>query len=504
MGALVRDFHDLLMTAPVLITVQRGKDLRLELFNAYARKAVGGRDLTGRALADALPELGRWFHKIAKVVMTGTPYVGVDEALTFDWTGTGRTETRYLTSVCQPLEGAAGVVDGSVMFAIDVTASVAARAVSPRDRAWVEAALDAMPIPVMLAEPGTRRILFANAAALELSHGHLPSGRTFGQAVGLVTGYFCTDAAGSPIPDEALPAARASRGEVVEAMDLLWHTPFGVIPLVCFAEMVPAAEAFPPAIVLSFFDASRARRIERELFEATMARDEFLQLAGHELLTPLTALKLQVQSLLKQNPQAAGLAAVERATARMDAIIEHMLDSARIRDVDAPLEPEELDLCAAVDDVIESLRAEAARVGSAVTRTGAPVIRGRWDKTRLEHVLRNLVNNALRFGGGKPVCIRCNDAGKEVSLDVEDCGIGIAPADQERIFERFARAVSSTNFGGLGLGLWITREILTRMGGSISVRSVLGKGTTFTVQLPKTPAPPREPSLPVPDRESHG
>ena len=500
----MRDFHDLLMNAPVLITVQRGKEHRVELLNMFARRAIGHRDLTGRTFAEVFPELEQWLGKISKVVLAGDSYVGVDEALTFDWTGTGKVETRYLTSVCQPLLGPAGAIDGSVMFAIDVTASVLARAKAPRDRAWVEAALDGMPLPVMLAEPSTRHILFANAAALDLSHGSLPSGRTFGQAVGLVTGYFCTDAAGSPLPDDRLPAARAARGELVEAMDLLWHTPFGVIPLVCFAEMVPATESLPSVVVLSFFDASRARRLERELLEAVASREEFLALAGHELRTPLTALKLQVQSLLRQHPQAPGLAAVERATERMNTLVDQMLDSARIGDVAAPLEPEDLNLCAVIDGVIGRFRSEAERVGSPLARVGVAEIRGCWDRIRLEHVLTNLVSNALRFGAGKPISIACRDGGDRVAVDVEDHGVGIDPADQERIFERFARAVSATNFGGLGLGLWITREILTRMGGSVSVRSAAGKGATFTVDLPKMPRPFRETPTHSPPRESRG
>jgi signal transduction histidine kinase len=486
-GSVMRDFRDLLMNAPILITLQRGKDQRFELFNLSARKAVGERDFTGKMLAEVFPELEQWLQKITKVVRSGTPYFAVDEPLTFDWSGTGKAETRYLTCVCQPLLAADGTVDGSVMFAIDVTASVLARTLSPRDRAWFVTAVDGIATPVVLAEPETRRILFANAAARELSHGDLPSGTTFGQAVGLDTGYFCTDASGSRIAEGDLPAARASRGEVVDAMELLWHTPFGSIALVCFAEMVPATDTLPSVVVLSFFDASAARRLERELVEAQGVRDDFLGLASHELRTPLAALKLQVQSLLKQYPQVAGLAAVERAAARMDTIVERMLASVRIREGDVPFAPENMNLCEVVDDVLDRLRPEVGPVSCAIARVGAGDVRGCWDRTRIKHVITNLVTNAIRFGDGKPSRVECRDLGERVSMAVSDHGIGIAPADQERIFERFARAVSSRHYGGLGLGLWITREILTQMGGSIAVESALEQGATFTVELPKKP-----------------
>jgi signal transduction histidine kinase len=492
---IVRDYHELLMNAPMLVTVQRGKELRLELINLFARRAIGERDLVGKTVPEAFPELDRWLAKISSVVRSGEPYIGVDEPLTFDWSGTGTTETRYLTLVCQPLLSNDGAIDGSVMFAIDVTKSVLARAMDPPGREWFEAALDVIATPVVLATPGSRRILFANAAARKLSHGELVSGTTFGQAMGLDTGYFLTDASGARVPDNDLPASKASRGEIVDAVKLRWHTPLGVIPLVCFAEMVPAANGLPPVVVLSFFDTSNHERLERDLQDAMAARDAFIELAGHELRTPLTALKLQIQSLLRKYPQVGGLAAIDRATKRMDEVVEQLLESARIDDGRAPLDVQDLDLCVLVDGVIERLRPEAARTGSMLGRRGAPSIRGRWDRVRLEHVCAHLLANALRFGAGTPIEVDCQDLGDRASMAVIDHGIGIDPADHAHIFERFGRAVSARNFGGLGLGLWMTRALVTQMGGSIVVHSAAGMGATFVVELPKVP-PTRAPSAP--------
>jgi signal transduction histidine kinase len=485
----MRDFRDLLMNAPILITLQHGAERRLEFFNLAARKAVGERDFTGKTPVEAFPELERWIQGITKVVRSGTPYVAVDEPLTFDWNGSGKVETRYLTCVCQPLFASTGEVEGSVMFAIDVTKSVLARTVGPHDRGWLLAAVDGIATPVILAEPETRRVLFANAAARELSRGDLPSGTTFGQAVGLETGYFCTDASGARIPEGELPAARASRSEVVDGMELLWHTPFGDIPLVCFAELVPATETLPSVVILSFFDVSAARRLERALLDAQEAREEFLGLASHELRTPLAVLQLQIGALLRQHPQAAGLAAVERAATRMHEIVEKMLASVQVRRGALPLHPENLNLCAVVDEVIEKLRPNAGTDRQSVTRVNGADVRGCWDEVRLKHVIANLISNALRFGRGEPVRIQCRDLGDRASMVASDRGIGIAPADHERIFERFGRAVSSRHYGGLGLGLWVTREVLAQMGGSISVESALGRGATFTVDLPKKMPP---------------
>ena len=124
---------------------------------------------------------------------------------------------------------------------------------------------------------------------------------------------------------------------------------------------------------------------------------------------------------------------------------------------------------------------------------------GRWDEFRIEQVLTNLLTNALRYGGGKPVAVEvAAGAGGRVRMSVRDRGIGIAPQDQARIFEQFERTDDSRRHAaGLGLGLFITREIVRAHGGAITVESRPGKGSCFEVTLPaRPPAEPASPSMP--------
>jgi signal transduction histidine kinase len=109
---------------------------------------------------------------------------------------------------------------------------------------------------------------------------------------------------------------------------------------------------------------------------------------------------------------------------------------------------------------------------------------GFWDAFRLDQVATNLVGNALKYGAGKPVTVRVAASGGRAVLTVTDHGIGIPPEDQDRIFGKFERAVSERHYGGLGLGLWITRQAVEAMGGAIRVRSTPGVETVFTVELP--------------------
>jgi signal transduction histidine kinase len=115
---------------------------------------------------------------------------------------------------------------------------------------------------------------------------------------------------------------------------------------------------------------------------------------------------------------------------------------------------------------------------------------GRWDRARLDQVLTNLLGNAIKYGKGSALELTVRRLGAEARLSVRDHGIGIAPEHQARIFGRFERAVSERHYGGLGLGLWIAREVVDALGGTIRCESGLGQGSTFTVVLPLQNAPP--------------
>jgi signal transduction histidine kinase len=110
---------------------------------------------------------------------------------------------------------------------------------------------------------------------------------------------------------------------------------------------------------------------------------------------------------------------------------------------------------------------------------------------RIEQIVDNLLLNALKYGAGKPVTIRATTDGATATLTVEDHGIGLSPADRERIFGRFERAVSSRNYGGLGMGLFIVKQVVEAHAGSVDVQSQPNHGATFVVRLPIAGPPDR-------------
>jgi len=234
------------------------------------------------------------------------------------------------------------------------------------------------------------------------------------------------------------------------------------------------------------------RKAQQEVRE----RDEFLSIASHELRTPVTALQLQLQLIqraasrpggVKPEAVAAKLMTLERQSRRIGVLVNELLDVSRLRLGRLELHREAVELTALVREMASQLAPEGARAGSAVEVVAQDPVEGQWDRLRIEQVLTNLLSNAFKFGQGKPITLTVSGDAERAVLGVRDGGLGIAPADQQRIFDRFERAVPTNRYGGLGLGLYIARQIVEAHGGGISLVSTPGAGTTFTITLPRTP-----------------
>ncbi|HET8540174.1 MAG TPA: PAS domain-containing sensor histidine kinase, partial [Anaeromyxobacter sp.] len=228
----------------------------------------------------------------------------------------------------------------------------------------------------------------------------------------------------------------------------------------------------------------------REAAQAAVAkRDEFLAVAGHELRTPLTALLFQTEALARGAgtlpPEAAArVSKLARSARRIARLVDDLLDVTRISVGRLTLERETVDLSELARDVV-ARHAEPGAAEASSLRLDAPrPVEGSWDPERIEQILEALVSNALKYGRGQPIDVRVESDGLTARIVVRDRGIGIAPEDQARVFERFERAASARHYGGLGLGLWIVRQVTEAHGGRIRVASRVGAGSTFTVELP--------------------
>lgn len=235
---------------------------------------------------------------------------------------------------------------------------------------------------------------------------------------------------------------------------------------------------------------------QRELEHAVRMRDDFMSMVSHELRTPLNTLFLETQvrklHLSKGNlapfaPERlpAMIERDQRQIQNMVRLIDDMLDVTRMRSGALSIQPRPVDLSALARGVVESLAQQAEAVGPPIELQALLAVEGLWDEFRIEQVLTNLLTNALRYGGGKPIQVEVRQVGALAQMTVRDHGIGIAPEDHERIFEQFERTDDSRRHAaGLGLGLYIAREIVRSHGGEIRLESTPGEGSTFHVDLP--------------------
>ncbi|KAF0813375.1 Autoinducer 2 sensor kinase/phosphatase LuxQ [Andreprevotia sp. IGB-42] len=242
------------------------------------------------------------------------------------------------------------------------------------------------------------------------------------------------------------------------------------------------------------------RKTQDELEEAIRVRDNFMSIASHELKTPLSSLKLQTQMRARHvergNDDAFSIPKV-RKMVETDAhlidnivnLIDDMLDVTRIRGGKLSMQPVRFDLAELTKTVVERFHEQLVCANGSYELVLESAAWGIWDIQRIEQVITNLLTNAMRYGAHKPVRIEVRRLPDGVAqLLVQDNGIGIAKANQDRIFRVFERANNDNTAGGLGLGLYIVGQIVDGHGGRIRVESDEGAGATFIVELPEIPA----------------
>lgn len=239
-----------------------------------------------------------------------------------------------------------------------------------------------------------------------------------------------------------------------------------------------------PLAVTVLRDVSRARRLDE-------MREEFLSTAAHEFKTPLAVVKAYAQLMARREPaEAQALAVIQRQVDRLNRLVQHLLDTSRLRLEGDTGHRERFDLTALAGEVLERARAAAPAhaLRLEAPRPAAVVA----DRERIARVLTSLVDNAVRFSPtGGVVEARVEADGEEATVSVRDHGLGIPPDRQAHVFERYYRAHAGTpdDYGGLGLGLDMSREIVRRHGGRMWFESVPGVGSTFHFSLPLAERP---------------
>ena len=489
--------RDLFMNAPAIIAVHRGPEHVYEFSNHRNTQLLGNRELLGKSVRQAQPELeGQGFYELLdEVYRTGKAYVGTEAPANVG--DPEQPRMGYFNFVYQPLLGPDGRPEGVMVFGFEVTEQVQVR----RSLEHAERRLAAITRNATLGlfmMDARQHCVFMNPAAEKII------GFTLDEVQGGPLHDFIhhTRPDGTPYPMSECPIDRALPTRAQEQGEDVFVRKDGSFYPVAFTASPIFEEGRAVGTVIELKDTSEDKRREAErerllveLKEAVRLRDEFLSVASHELNTPLTPLSLRLQALARLtevepgSPLAARLGqevqVMGRQVKRLANLVRELLDVSRISTGRLTLQLEEVDLAEVSREVLVRLGPEAERAGSGLSlHVEGPVV-GQWDRLRLEQVLMNLLSNALKYGAGKPVHVRVEQEEGRARLVVRDEGIGIPPEALGRIFDRFERAVSERNYGGLGLGLYVTRQVIDAMGGRVTAQSTPGHGALFIVELPR-------------------
>jgi len=488
--------------APTLFAVMEGPDHVFRLANPAYLRVIGRReeDIVGRPFRAVFPEVaGQGLATLlARVYADGAPYVGTEQPLWFARDDAGRRDA-FVTFVVQPLCDDAGAVEGLLVNGVDVTAEVQARrrlhelaAVSEAARARLQQVVDVLPEGIVVVDAGGRVVL-ANHMAADVMGSDIV-GRSMARVereAAAVSDIRRLD--GTPYSAEDLPLERSvGRGEEVRGVQLLLrHAADGhdIPALLNSAPLRDAAGAITGA-VLVFQDITTIKNFER-------ARDELLTTVTHDLKNPLTAIQgiaelTGEQAARKGTPSNERIAtrqgAIVTAATQMTALLNELLDAMQLQmgqPLALSLHP--ADLVDLVRRVIDHQR-EIAERPIRVEADGVAVVCD-VDAERIERVIGNLVSNAIKYSPkGEGVVVRLTrdqeTDGAWAVLTVEDRGVGIPAEDLPHVFDRFYRAENTGDVEGTGIGLASVREVVEQHGGTATIASREGVGTTVTVRLP--------------------
>lgn len=351
-----------------------------------------------------------------------------------------------------------------------------------RERAFLESVIQQLPLGVLIAEAPSGRMLFANAVAREV----------FGEAVDAVEGiseyerFPLTHLDGQRLTAEEYPLARALRGERVNNLEVRVGSPPGPVLTTSAAPVLAHSGEIVGAVVV-VEDVSERKHDEEQLRMVGQLREELIGILGHDLRNPIQAIKMSLRSLESaQLPfrQQNAVTRIHNSTERMRRMIDDMVDFASSRlGGRIQIRTEEVDLVEVVGDVVEELR--SAHPKRTVSLDTDAAVTGRWDPDRLAQLASNLIGNALQHSpADTAVTVSVHREDHTALLLVHNLGKPIPAQELGALFQPFRRAENAEDKRGVGLGLYISSQVVLAHGGRISVTSTAEEGTRFRVELP--------------------
>lgn len=488
------DLYRILMQAPSGVAFLRGPDLVVSLANSrYQEIFAQGQPIIGKPLRQALPEIAETSFRIfEKVYRTGEPFSTKEyKSSTKDNSG----NDIYLNFSVQRITNSKGEPEGVIVIGDDVTEQVKARITRDALTKQLQAIVENMNEGLILSDHDGKMLLW-NPAACKMHGFHRPED-VFENYSTYPKMFQLYSIEGDLLEEDEWPMVRTLRGEtlideeyIVESLETSdrWIGSYSGSPIFDNQGQIVLA-------VMTIRDVTARINSERDLKIAINSRDEFLSIISHELKTPLTSLKLQNQTAMRkiQKGKIDDLSTDklsilfdknESQINRVIRLVDDMLDLTRIQSGKFSYNFIRCDLHDVAVDVFERFKDQFENSGTELINQSIDTVVGFFDRDRIEQVMVNLLTNALKYGKGNSVVIRLEVLNNVARLEIQDHGIGVNPENFELIFKKYERIVSADEVSGLGIGLFICREIVEAHGGKIWVESILGEGSRFIAELP--------------------
>jgi signal transduction histidine kinase len=485
---------------PVPVVIYEPPDFRIGLTNEAFRTLFGAEGVVGRPLREAYPDAHTVLSMLEEVHRTGEPRtrreyvvrrVGAD----------GRDHEHYFTSLCQPLFDDAGRVTSVLAVGLDVTQEVLARTLLAESAERLRVILDELPVGVNVRDALTGEVILSNRASARILGADVRD-RESPESWGVWEARFEDGRLLEP-DDHAFRRAMLSGKPVRNQSVILRQAGSGKERIVRSSAVPVMGEQRRELVVSVFDDITEEHRLLREREQTARFAETFVGILGHDLRSPLSAITMGAALLESQasleGPNLKRVHVIASSASRMARMVDQLLDLTRARLAGGvPVARRTTDLVAVVAGVLEELT--SAHPGATLRADLPREMIGEWDADRLAQVAANLVGNAIEHGDRtRPIRIALTGGDSTATLTVQNEGPPIPEAILPLLFDPFrsGRLAASTRSKGLGLGLYITREIVVAHGGTVTARS--GAETTFVVTLPRLP-----PATPSSDRSTSG
>ena len=392
---------------------------------------------------------------------------------------------RWLEAFFSPIkDNQDKVIEVAILFS-DITERKIAEEELAKSRDQLKSIFDHVPDGIVVQDKNFK-IVYANPAAAKMAGLNTPEEWMDQPAARDYHEYLTEE--GEPFPAHLFPSRLALAGETPPETIIKFRNKITneVKVSLVTSRMIRDAQGAPFQAVSVYRDITEKLRIETQLREALESKNLFFSVASHELRTPLTALKLNTQLMQLMYPQISqeSITKLDRQVNRLTKLQDEMLDISRLSRGTLTLHKQSTNLSTLTSDVLFGFMDQLKISAIPLTHNIADDIIGDWDPHRLEQVVENLVTNAIRYAKKSPLYVRLAKENDMAILEVCDQGPGIPLEDHAKIFNRFEQSRSFGDRSGMGLGLYIVKEIVTLHGGTISVSNLNTGGARFLVELP--------------------